>query len=102
MMPAMRVRSCNGGSGYQVDGVFFINSQITFGNITDGTSNTAMFSESLLGTGPEISSDASKMERPRRLQVCRSCCSPMCLRGGQSIQQQQPSRLRLDQRRVPL
>ena len=51
----------NGGSGYQVDGVFFINSQIKFGNITDGTNNTAMFSESLLGTGPEISSDASVM-----------------------------------------
>jgi prepilin-type N-terminal cleavage/methylation domain-containing protein len=51
----------NGGSGYQVDGVFYINSQTTFGQITDGTSNTAMFSESLLGKGPEISSDASVM-----------------------------------------
>lgn len=51
----------NGGSGYQVDGVFFINSQVSFGDILDGTSNTAMFSESWLGVGPEISTNAAAM-----------------------------------------
>lgn len=51
----------NGGSGYQVDGVFFINSQVTWGDILDGTSHTAMFSESLLGVGPEISTNAPVM-----------------------------------------
>jgi prepilin-type N-terminal cleavage/methylation domain-containing protein/prepilin-type processing-associated H-X9-DG protein len=51
----------NGGSGYEVDGVFFINSQVKFGDILDGTSNTAMFSESLLGVGPEISTNAAAM-----------------------------------------
>jgi prepilin-type N-terminal cleavage/methylation domain-containing protein/prepilin-type processing-associated H-X9-DG protein len=49
----------SGGSGYQVDGVFYINSQTRFADITDGTTNTAMFSESLLGTGPENSGSAS-------------------------------------------
>lgn len=51
----------DGGSAFKVDGVFFINSKIRFASIVDGTSNTAMFSESLLGVGPERSSDASVM-----------------------------------------
>jgi prepilin-type N-terminal cleavage/methylation domain-containing protein/prepilin-type processing-associated H-X9-DG protein len=52
----------NGGSAFKVDGIFFINSRISFGAIVDGTSNTAMFSESVLGVGPERSSDASVMK----------------------------------------
>jgi prepilin-type N-terminal cleavage/methylation domain-containing protein len=51
----------SGGSGFQVDGVFFINSQIRFGDIVDGTTNTAMFSESILGVGPEVSTNAAVM-----------------------------------------
>jgi prepilin-type N-terminal cleavage/methylation domain-containing protein/prepilin-type processing-associated H-X9-DG protein len=51
----------DGGSAFKVDGVFFINSQTRFASIVDGTSNTAMFSESLLGVGPERSTDASVM-----------------------------------------
>lgn len=50
-----------GGSGFDVDGVFFIRSQVRFADILDGTSNTALFSESLLGTGPEISTNAAVM-----------------------------------------
>ncbi len=41
------------------DGTFFINSRKRISEIQDGTSNTAFFSESLLGTGPENSSDLS-------------------------------------------
>lgn len=50
-----------GGTGFQADGVFFINSRVTVAAIVDGTSHTAMFSESLLGVGPERSTDASVM-----------------------------------------
>lgn len=52
----------DGGTGYKTDGVFFINSKIRFADITDGTTNTVMFSESILGQGPEVSTDASAMK----------------------------------------
>ena len=51
-----------GGTGYKTDGVFFINSRTRIGALTDGTTNTALFSESILGQGPEISTDASVMK----------------------------------------
>jgi prepilin-type N-terminal cleavage/methylation domain-containing protein/prepilin-type processing-associated H-X9-DG protein len=51
-----------GGTGYKTDGVFFINSKVRIGDLTDGTTNTALFSESILGQGPEISSNASVMK----------------------------------------
>jgi len=41
------------------NGVFFVNSRTTIGAIQDGTSNTALFSESTLGTGAESSNDKS-------------------------------------------
>ena len=41
------------GSPYDADGVFFANSRIRIADITDGASNTAAMSESLLGDGPE-------------------------------------------------
>jgi prepilin-type N-terminal cleavage/methylation domain-containing protein/prepilin-type processing-associated H-X9-DG protein len=39
----------NGGSPFDADGMFFINSQVSPAKITDGLSKTAMGSESLLG-----------------------------------------------------
>jgi prepilin-type N-terminal cleavage/methylation domain-containing protein/prepilin-type processing-associated H-X9-DG protein len=41
------------GSPLNADGVFFADSRIRIADITDGTSNTAAFSESLLGEGPD-------------------------------------------------
>lgn len=51
-----------GGTGYKTDGVFFINSKVRLGDLVDGTTNTALFSESILGQGPEISTDATAMK----------------------------------------
>jgi prepilin-type N-terminal cleavage/methylation domain-containing protein len=41
------------GSPYNADGVFYADSRVRIGDITDGTSNTACMSESTLGGGPE-------------------------------------------------
>ncbi|MEZ6071759.1 MAG: DUF1559 domain-containing protein [Pirellulales bacterium] len=41
-----------GGTPFDTDGSFFINSRLRLARIGDGTSNTAFISESLLGTGP--------------------------------------------------
>jgi len=41
----------NGGYTENADGAFFVNSQVRFRDFTDGLSNTAVMSESTLGTG---------------------------------------------------
>ncbi len=38
-----------GGTPIETDGVFFVNSQVRFADVTDGTSNTIALSESILG-----------------------------------------------------
>ena len=41
-----------GGSPFETDGLFFINSRVRPKDVTDGLSKTVAFSESLLGDGP--------------------------------------------------
>lgn len=41
----------NSGADLNASGVFFIDSQMNLGGVVDGTSNTAAFSEQILGTG---------------------------------------------------
>jgi prepilin-type N-terminal cleavage/methylation domain-containing protein len=41
-----------GGTPFDTDGMFFINSRIRAKDVTDGLSKTVAFSESLLGSGP--------------------------------------------------
>jgi prepilin-type processing-associated H-X9-DG protein len=42
-----------GGSPFETDGLFFVNSKIRLSDVKDGVSKTAAASESLLGDGPE-------------------------------------------------
>ena len=46
-----------GGTPFDTDGMFFINSQIRPRQVSDGLSNTVMFSESTLGDGPRATTD---------------------------------------------
>jgi prepilin-type processing-associated H-X9-DG protein len=43
----------NGGSPLESDGVFFVNSETRLNQIVDGSSHTALFSESLLGNADD-------------------------------------------------
>jgi prepilin-type N-terminal cleavage/methylation domain-containing protein len=47
------------GSPYGADGVFFADSRIRFADLTDGSSNTAAMSESVLGVGATVSGSAA-------------------------------------------
>lgn len=42
----------DGGTPFETDGVFFVNSQTRSKDIRDGTANTVVMSESILGDGP--------------------------------------------------
>jgi len=53
----------DGGTPFDTDGAFFVNSEVRFGQIPDGLSNTVAFSESTLGTGRESFSMASEANR---------------------------------------
>ncbi|MGD9648621.1 MAG: DUF1559 domain-containing protein [Pirellulales bacterium] len=46
-----------GGSPLDADGIFYVNSETRTADIVDGTSHTAMMSESTLGDGPESTAD---------------------------------------------
>lgn len=43
----------DGGTPFDADGAFYINSGVQMADLVDGASNTVLFSESTLGTGPE-------------------------------------------------
>lgn len=43
----------DGGSPFETDGLFFVNSRIRLSDVKDGTSKTIAASESLLGDGPQ-------------------------------------------------
>jgi prepilin-type N-terminal cleavage/methylation domain-containing protein/prepilin-type processing-associated H-X9-DG protein len=51
-----------GGTPFKTDGIFFINSEISPSQITDGLSHTVAMSESLLGDGPAPLFDASRVD----------------------------------------
>jgi prepilin-type N-terminal cleavage/methylation domain-containing protein len=51
-----------GGSPFDTDGAFFINSKIGYRDFLDGSSNTALMSESTLGTGDESTGDPSQVQ----------------------------------------
>jgi prepilin-type N-terminal cleavage/methylation domain-containing protein/prepilin-type processing-associated H-X9-DG protein len=51
-----------GGTSHDTDGIFYVNSATRFRDIVDGTSHTVTFSESLLGRGPESTSDRSQID----------------------------------------
>lgn len=46
-----------GGTPFDADGTFYVQSKTRWADLMDGTSNTAIMSESLLGTGPEATTD---------------------------------------------
>jgi prepilin-type processing-associated H-X9-DG protein len=52
----------DGGTPFDTDGLFYVNSQTTYGHITDGSSHTIAMSESLLGE--ETPSDANSAFTP--------------------------------------
>ncbi len=53
-----------GGTPFDTDGIFFINSRTRSKDITDGLSKTAAFSESLLGDGPVAGRTPAGIEPP--------------------------------------
>ncbi|MBI1312558.1 DUF1559 domain-containing protein [bacterium] len=55
------------GSPYDADGVMYADSSIRLADITDGTSNTAAMSETLLGEGTTSSSGATPPADPSRV-----------------------------------
>jgi len=50
----------NGGDYVSGDGVFLLNNPVGFRNLTDGSSNTAAFSESILGDGQNIAGSSQR------------------------------------------
>ncbi len=55
------------GSPYNADGVMFANSKIRIADITDGTSNTACMSESVLGDGARNATGTTPPASPQKV-----------------------------------
>jgi prepilin-type processing-associated H-X9-DG protein len=55
-------KGLGGGTPFKTEGIFFINSEITTAQITDGLSHTAAMSESILGDGPAPLFDATRVD----------------------------------------
>lgn len=53
-----------GGTPFDTDGVFYVNSRTGLQDIIDGTSNTSFASESVLGDGPESLADKDLVSNP--------------------------------------
>jgi len=51
-----------GGTPFQTDGTFYINSKTSFRDFLDGTSNTIIMSESTLGTGAKATPDPTYVQ----------------------------------------
>jgi len=54
-----------GGTPFDTDGVFYINSHVRLAEVTDGVSNTVFMSESLLGEGPESTTNVAEVDHRR-------------------------------------
>ena len=104
-MPLAPVRAAAAVLRSIADGSFFVRSVVRLAEVTDGTSNTAFMSESILGTGPERTSDSEFREPIAADRVSLHRLGPAQrfeLQRRRTMERQQSPRIRLGQRRVPL
>lgn len=71
----------NGGTDKDADGIFYVNSKVRVLDVTDGTSNTVAFSESILGTGAAVVTDPSKVD-PKTMYASLEISTPTLTESG--------------------